>query len=69
MFDLLIKNAWIYDGLGNAPQKADIGIKDGKIAVFLIIISDSIHDVGYHSIPMKIFHYEKVCEFSEDSVE
>ncbi|MBR6793541.1 MAG: D-aminoacylase [Clostridia bacterium] len=32
MFDLLIKNAWIYDGLGNAPQKADIGIKDGEIA-------------------------------------
>ncbi len=31
VLDLAIKNGMIYDGLGNAPQKADIGIKDGKI--------------------------------------
>ncbi|MGI6130063.1 MAG: hypothetical protein ACOYEO_08275, partial [bacterium] len=32
MFDVLIKNGRIVDGTGNPWFKADIGVKDGKIA-------------------------------------
>ena len=32
MYDIIIKNGTIYDGTGNAPFAADIGIMDGKIA-------------------------------------
>ena len=32
MHDLLIKNARIYDGLGNPPQSGDLAVKDGRIA-------------------------------------
>lgn len=32
MFDLVIKNAMVYDGLGNPPQKADVALQAGKIA-------------------------------------
>lgn len=32
MLDLLICNATIYDGTGNEPFVADLGVKDGKIA-------------------------------------
>jgi N-acyl-D-aspartate/D-glutamate deacylase len=32
MNDLLIKNARIYDGLGNPPQSGDLAVKDGRIA-------------------------------------
>lgn len=31
MFDVVIKNGWLYDGTSNAPTKLDVGIKDGKI--------------------------------------
>ena len=31
-FDLIIRNARIFDGTGNLPQTADIAIKDGRIA-------------------------------------
>ena len=31
MASTLIKNGLVYDGLGNAPQKADIYIKDDRI--------------------------------------
>ena len=31
MYDIIIKNGTIYDGTGNAPFAADIGIMDGKI--------------------------------------
>ncbi len=31
MYDLIIKNGLIYDGLGNEPFKADLAIKDEKI--------------------------------------
>lgn len=32
MFDWLIRNAKIIDGTGKAPEQADLGIRDGKIA-------------------------------------
>ncbi len=32
MHDLLIKNAQIYDGLGNPPQSGDLAVQDGRIA-------------------------------------
>lgn len=32
MFDLVIKNAMVYDGLGNPPKKADVALRAGKIA-------------------------------------
>ena len=31
MHDLLIKNAQIYDGLGNAPQAGELAVKNGRI--------------------------------------
>ncbi len=31
MFDLIIKNGNVYDGLGGEPRKLDIAVKDGKI--------------------------------------
>lgn len=33
MFDLIIRNGVIYDGTGEEAYRADIGVKDGKIAV------------------------------------
>ncbi len=32
MFDLLIKNAQLYDGLGSAPVQSSLAVKDGRIA-------------------------------------
>src|SRR5713101_8021055 len=32
MFDLVIKDAEIFDGAGNAPQRGDLGVTAGKIA-------------------------------------
>ena len=32
MFDYLIKNATLVDGLGGAPKAGDLAIKDGVIA-------------------------------------
>jgi N-acyl-D-amino-acid deacylase len=31
-FDLIITNGWIVDGTGNPPYRADVGVKDDKIA-------------------------------------
>ncbi|MDR3230430.1 MAG: D-aminoacylase [Synergistaceae bacterium] len=31
MYDLTIRNAWIYDGTGNPPIRGDVGIREGKI--------------------------------------
>ena len=31
MFDLIIKNAKVFDGLGNPPIQADVAISDGVI--------------------------------------
>jgi N-acyl-D-amino-acid deacylase len=33
MLDVIIRNGMVYDGLGGEPYRADIGIKDGLIAV------------------------------------
>ncbi len=32
MYDLVIRGATIVDGLGNAPKRADLAVKDGRIA-------------------------------------
>ena len=32
MVDLVIRGATIVDGLGNEPRRADLAVKDGKIA-------------------------------------
>lgn len=32
MHDLLIRNAKVFDGLGNAARRADVAVKDGRIA-------------------------------------
>jgi len=31
-FDVLIRGGWIYDGSGNPPRRADLGIKGDRIA-------------------------------------
>ena len=33
MLDVLIQNGLIFDGLGSAPMRGDIGIQNGKIDV------------------------------------
>ena len=32
MFDLIIRNADVADGLGNPLRRADLAVKDGRIA-------------------------------------
>ncbi|MBL8673973.1 MAG: amidohydrolase family protein [Rhodospirillales bacterium] len=32
MFDLVIRDAWIFDGEGNPPAHGDLGVTDGRIA-------------------------------------
>ena len=34
MVDLVIRGATVVDGLGNAPRRADVAVKDGKIVAF-----------------------------------
>ena len=41
MYDLIIENGLIYDGKGNKPFKADIAIRDKKIAKIGLIKEDS----------------------------
>ena len=41
MYDLIIENGLIYDGRGNKPFKADIAIRDKKIAKIGLIKEDS----------------------------
>lgn len=49
MFDILIKNGLVYDGLGNKPFKADIGINGEKI----VKISESIEEEAKTKIDAK----------------
>lgn len=32
MFDLIIRNAQVFDGLGNPGVRADVGVKQGVVA-------------------------------------
>jgi len=41
MYDILIKNGMIVDGTGDASYKADIAVKDGKIAKIAPAIEDN----------------------------
>ena len=41
MYDLLIKNGFVIDGTGRPGQKANVAIKDGKIACIADTIEDS----------------------------
>lgn len=45
MLDLLIKNGLIFDGLGSAPVRGDIGIQDGKIVAIAPSLSPNSHQV------------------------
>ncbi len=44
MYDLVIRNATVVDGLGNPPTSADVAIKDGRIAA-IGAISDQASEV------------------------
>lgn len=33
MHDLLIRGAWVYDGLGNPPRQVDVAVDNGRISV------------------------------------
>lgn len=45
MFDLLIKNALIYDGSGEKPFSGDVAVKDGKIAAIGNVTGDAVKTV------------------------
>src|SRR5258708_40267465 len=48
MYDLVIRGATVVDGLGHDPRRADVAVKDGRIAAMGEIGSDAteIVDVG-----------------------
>ena len=43
MHDLLIRNALLLDGLGSAPVRGDLAVKDGRIAGVGSVLSDQKH--------------------------
>ncbi|RCJ32477.1 N-acyl-D-aspartate/D-glutamate deacylase [Nostoc minutum NIES-26] len=45
MLDLLIQNGLIFDGLGSAPVRGDIGIQDGRIVAIAPSLSISAREV------------------------
>ncbi|MCL1463097.1 N-acyl-D-amino-acid deacylase family protein [Argonema galeatum] len=45
MLDLLIQNGLIFDGLGSAPMRGDIGIKNGKIVAIASSLTSNAHQV------------------------
>ncbi|MFB2920861.1 MULTISPECIES: N-acyl-D-amino-acid deacylase family protein [Aerosakkonema] len=45
MLDLLIKNGLIFDGLGSAPVRGDIGIQNGKIVAIASSLPSHAHQV------------------------
>ena len=45
MLDLLIQNGLIFDGLGSAPMRGDIGIQNGKIVAIASSLPPNAHQV------------------------
>ena len=45
MYDLILRGGTIYDGTGTAPYRADLAVKDGKIAAIAPEISGEAHRV------------------------
>ncbi|WP_445174359.1 amidohydrolase family protein [Microcoleus sp.] len=45
MLDLLIQNGLIFDGLGSAPMRGDIGIQNGKIVAIASSLTSNAHQV------------------------
>ena len=50
MFDLILKNGRILDGAGNPWFKADIAVKNGKIAKIGRITSDAVRVINVHDL-------------------
>lgn len=44
-YDIVICNAWIYDGTGNPPYRRDVGICDGKIAAIGVLKTEKANRV------------------------
>ena len=44
MTDLVIRGATVVDGLGNDPSRADVAVKDGRIAAIGDIKDDGAED-------------------------
>jgi N-acyl-D-aspartate/D-glutamate deacylase len=49
MLDLLIQNGLIFDGLGSAPMRGDIGIQNGKIVAIASSVTSNAHQVVHAS--------------------
>lgn len=51
-FDLIVRNALIYDGLGNDPITGDLAIRDGKVAATGVVTgsADAEIDAGGHVV-------------------
>lgn len=45
MWDLLIQDGLIFDGLGSAPAQCDIGIQNGKIVAIASSLTSNAHQV------------------------
>lgn len=45
MLDLLIQNGLIFDGLGSAPMRGDIGIEKGKIVAIASSLPPNAHQI------------------------
>lgn len=44
MHDLLIRGAWVYDGLGNPPRQVDVAVDNGRISV-VGKVKSSAHEI------------------------
>jgi N-acyl-D-aspartate/D-glutamate deacylase len=52
MYDLKIIGATVVDGLGNEPRRADVAVKDGRIAAIGELSEDATRTVDAHGLTL-----------------